>query len=104
MQNFEIQSAFEPLADTCVRLEVPLCLAPPGIAPVVTGAHVAGHAHPVRHHGSVDVFLEAMDTAQPGDLLVIDNQGRLDEGCLGALIVWGAHRDTRELRQLGFPV
>jgi regulator of RNase E activity RraA len=45
--------------------------------------HIAGRVLPVRHYGSVDIFLEAMGTAQRGDILVIDNQGRMDEGCIG---------------------
>lgn len=79
--------------------------------------HVAGRSLPVRHYGSVDIFLEAMGSAQRGDILVIDNQGRLDEGCIGDLkvpeaqawglagiIAWGGQRDTVELHQIGFPV
>ncbi len=122
MTNQELNQAFTALTtpqllDACVRLQIPPRLAPAGIRAVVDGQRVAGRARPVRHYGSVDVFLEALMDVEPGEVLVIDNGGRLDEGCIGdlivlecqqaglaALIVWGAHRDTAEIRQIKLPV
>jgi regulator of RNase E activity RraA len=67
--------------------------------------------------GSVDVFLEALENAAPGDVLVVDNGGRLDESCVGDLValevqaaglegivIWGLHRDTADIRAIGLPV
>src|SRR5215469_17997305 len=109
MRAESVSSAFAKLstpliADAALRLKIPLRMSPPGIRPIIPNQRLAGPVLPVRHFGSVDVFLEAMQAAHPGDVLVIDNGGRTDEGCIGDLtvlearatglagvVVWGTH-------------
>jgi regulator of RNase E activity RraA len=105
------------IADACLRLGVPIRVAPAGLRPARATYAAEGTALPAQHVGSVDVFLEAFQGAKPGDVLVVDNGGRLDEGCVGdltglearlhgvqAIVVWGVHRDDAELARLGIPV
>jgi regulator of RNase E activity RraA len=122
MDHQELQQRFASLAtaqiaDACLRAAVQVRCAPAPIRAVVPGSHVAGRVAPARHVGSVDVFLEAFERAAPGDVLVVDNGGRLDEACVGDLIalearaaglegivIWGLHRDTADIRAIGLPV
>ncbi|MGN9918627.1 RraA family protein [Micromonospora palomenae] len=105
------------VADACLRAGVPVRCAPAAVRPVLPGARLGGRVTPARHVGSVDVFLEAIDRASPGDVLVVDNGGRTDESCVGDLVVleaqaaglagvvvWGLHRDTADIRAVGLPV
>ncbi|MBV9445576.1 MAG: RraA family protein [Streptosporangiaceae bacterium] len=104
------------MADACIRAGVAVrCVS---LRPVVPGTRVSGRVLPARHAGSVDIFLEAIEVhAVPGDVLVVDNGGRLDEACVGDLIalearaaglngivIWGLHRDTADIKSIGLPV
>jgi regulator of RNase E activity RraA len=122
MDNQQLNEVFSEfstplISDACLRLGIPLRIAPTGICPLIPDSHISGRVLPIKHYGSVDIFLEAMGSAQKGDILVIDNNGRLDEGCIGDLtaleaqacklagiIVWGCHRDTADLKKIKFPV
>jgi regulator of RNase E activity RraA len=122
MDHHELRQRFAALttahlADACIRAQVPVRCAPAPLRAAVPGSRLAGRALPARHVGSVDIFLEAFDQAAPGDVLVVDNGGRLDESCVGDLVVleaaaaglegiviWGLHRDTADIRAVGLPV
>jgi regulator of RNase E activity RraA len=105
------------VADGCLRVGVEVRCGPAGLGAVSAGDTLVGRVLPARHAGSVDVFLEAFEAAAPGDVLVVDNDGRLDESCvgdlvvaeakaagLGGVVVWGLHRDTVDIRAIGLPV
>ena len=105
------------IADAWIRLGIPPQVASFGIVPLTPGPPVTGPALPVTHLGSVDVFLEVIDGADAGSILVIDNGGRRDEACLGdlialeaqragiaAIVAWGCHRDSAQLARIGLPV
>jgi regulator of RNase E activity RraA len=102
------------IADACVQLSLPVRVGSHGLKCMVPGSKAAGPARPARHAGSTDVFLEAIAAARKGDILVIDNGGRNDEGCIGDLVVgealmsgiaaticWGTHRDTGAILSMG---
>jgi regulator of RNase E activity RraA len=85
--------------------------------PSAAGMTARGRARPVKHAGSVDIFLEALEGANKGEVLVVDNGGRFDESCIGDLVVlevhkaglagiviWGLHRDSDEVADIGLPL
>jgi regulator of RNase E activity RraA len=122
MENNELVERFTALttahvADGCVRAGVAVRCAPALVQAVIPGSTLAGRVLPTRHAGSVDVFLEAINAAEPGDVLVVDNGGRTDESCvgdliafeakiagLGGIVIWGLNRDSIDLAAIGIPV
>jgi regulator of RNase E activity RraA len=114
LESFDWTTPF--IADACLRLDLPVRQGPAGLTALLPQARVAGPVAPAVHAGSPDVLLEAIAAATWGDVLVIDNNGRLDEACVGSLvageahasglagiIVDGVHRDSAAIRGIGMP-
>ncbi len=88
-----------------------------GLKPLAAGQFIAAPAVTVRTvPGDWAKPVEAIDVARPGEVLVIDAQGKppavwgelasesaLNQGLAG-LVIDGAVRDSDEIRALGFPV
>src|SRR5258708_11488818 len=104
------------VADACIRARVPVRCASALLRAVVPGSRLAGRVCPARHAGSVDAFLEAFETAAPGDVLVVDNGGRPDGTRARDLVapeghaarkesvgIWGLHPPTRDIPRLRRP-
>lgn len=105
------------LADACIRVGVQVRCGPAGLRPMAAGMRCSGRALAACHTGSVDVFLEALMQSERGDVLIVDNGGRLDEACVGDLValeahmaglagivIDGLHRDTAEIRAIDIPL
>ena len=88
----------------------------PGIRPVVSGTKLIGRALTVKCRDDFLTVVEALKTAEPDDVLVIDAAGRrravagelfsteAKRRKLAGIIIDGTCRDVAGLRRLGFPV
>src|SRR5260221_4247836 len=90
----------------------------PQLRPMHNGAKPCGPAFTVRTAPGDNLLVhKAIDTAEPGDVIVVDAGGFNDHAILGELmsapaeqrgvggmVIWGAIRDSAELAQGSFPV
>ena len=83
------------LADACLRAQTRVRCAPALLRTVVPGSRLAGRVSPARHVGSVDIFLEALEGAASGDVLVVDTAAGSMKRASGIWWLW-------KLRVLGW--
>ena len=90
----------------------------PQLRPMHNGAKLCGPAFTVRTAPGDNLLVhKAIDTAAPGDVIVVDAGGfndhaiigelmsaRAEQRGVGGMVIWGAIRDSSELRQGSFPV
>jgi len=89
----------------------------PGIMPLDASMHCVGPATTVwAYPGDWNKPVQAIDQAQEGDVLVVDVRGEgpavwgeeASKSCvakgIAGIVIHGAARDSREIRELGFPV
>jgi regulator of RNase E activity RraA len=109
-----ISDALDKLGLPCGTFGIrPLYDCPRIAGPAVTMRIVpAGSMKTSGHMGA-----DPLDAAQPGDILVFDNGGRLDQNCWGEIVTYaalqngvigviidGAARDVDVTKEMGFPV
>jgi len=94
-----------------------------GVRPLYRSTRIAGTAVTMKvvPFGSLrtsgHMGADPLDAAQPGDVLVIDNGGRVDQNCWGEIVTYaalqkgvvgvvidGAARDVDVTEEMGFPV
>ena len=90
----------------------------PQLRPMHNGAKLCGPAFTVRTAPGDNLLIhKAIDTAEPGDVIVVDGGGFNDYALIGELmsaraeqrgvagmVIWGAIRDSAELATGSFPV
>jgi len=90
----------------------------PLLRPMHDGTTLAGSAFTVKTSPGDNLLVhKALDIAQPGDVIVVDAGGACEQAIVGGimagwaarrgiagLVIWGAIRDSAELRAGSFPV
>jgi 4-hydroxy-4-methyl-2-oxoglutarate aldolase len=67
------------MADAALRLQISFRISPPGIQPIKPNERLAGPALPVRHSGSADVFLDAIQGAATRSKNKIPQSGKAEQ-------------------------